>query len=659
MFRNKPPINWMVVRIVIVAMVFGVAAAILIARAHRLHVVDSESLKKRAEKQRTMNIHLEARRGFIFDRTGEQLAASLEVDSVYARPKKLSDKTQRIKIADSLSRILDMDRREILTKIEEDKPFVWVKRRVSPFTADKIRKVNLPGIYTDPEYQRFYPLKNFAAHTIGFAGIDSKGLEGLELFYDNLLKTEPLPVTAQKDNLGRPIIFTTSDQITKRNDIHITLDRNIQFIAEREIDEAVNREHAKSGIVVAMDADSGEILALAVRPTYNLNVFEHAATSSRRNRAVADIFEPGSTFKVFLAATALDLGKVNRSEIFFVNNGLYRYNGHEIHDVSPHKNLTFDEVLINSSNIGAVKVSEKLTKTEYYHVLKDFGFGALTHIDLPGERPGVLPVPNRWSSLTKANMAFGQGISVNPIQLTVGFAAAVNGGKLYKPRLLTKITNASGEKVFENPPLLLRRTISEESSAALVDILRKTVTQGTARAAAIPGVDIIGKTGTAQKADSSGGYSKEKFLMSFVGAIISTKPRIVILVIIDEPAAGSDRTGGKVAAPVFKKIAEGILALSGNAPCTNGQLVNNKDEEQTVASSLLHNSEPRAGKMLGEWIMPDLKGSDLRQVVDICGKIKCDLSIEGVGHVSRQIPNPGDLIREGGAIKVSCSGGVY
>ena len=189
MFRNKPPINWMVVRIVIVAMVFGVAAAILIARAHRLHVVDSESLKKRAEKQRTMNIHLEARRGFIFDRTGEQLAASLEVDSVYARPKKLSDKTQRIKIADSLSRILDMDRREILTKIEEDKPFVWVKRRVSPFTADKIRKVNLPGIYTDPEYQRFYPLKNFAAHTIGFAGIDSKGLEGLELFYDNLLKT--------------------------------------------------------------------------------------------------------------------------------------------------------------------------------------------------------------------------------------------------------------------------------------------------------------------------------------------------------------------------------------------------------------------------------------------------------------------------------------
>jgi cell division protein FtsI (penicillin-binding protein 3) len=659
MFRNKLSINWMVVRIAIVAMVFGVAAIFLIARAYQLQVVNSGSLKKKAEKQRAMNIHLEARRGFILDRTGEQLAASLEVDSVYARPRKLAGKTQRIKIADSLSKILDMDKKEILSKIEEDKPFVWVKRRVSPFTAEKIRKINLPGIYTDPEYQRFYPLKNLAAHTIGFAGIDSKGLEGLELFYDKLLKTDPIPVAAQKDNLGRPIIFTTSEQITKRNDIHITLDRNIQFIAERELEEAVNRERAKSGTVLAVDADSGEILALAVRPTYNLNVFEHSAASSRRNRAVADTFEPGSTFKVFLAATALDLGKVDRSESFFVNNGLYRYNGHEIHDVSPHKNLTFDEILINSSNIGAVKVSEKLTKNEYYHMLKGFGFGTLTHIDLPGERPGLLPAPNRWSILTKANIAFGQGISVNPIQLALGFAAAVNGGKLYKPRLLTKITNASGEKVFENPPLLLRRTITEESSAALVDILRKTVTQGTAKAAAIPGVDIIGKTGTAQKADSAGGYSKDRFLMSFVGAIMSIKPRIVILVIIDEPAAGNDRTGGKVAAPVFKKIAEGILALSGNAPCPNGQLVNNKQGVQTPVSKLLQNSEPIAGKMIGEWIMPDLKGSDLRQVVDICGKIKCDLSIDGVGHVARQIPNPGDIIREGGAIKVSCSGGVY
>ncbi|MGC8605487.1 MAG: peptidoglycan D,D-transpeptidase FtsI family protein, partial [Desulfomonilaceae bacterium] len=419
MFRNEKTINWMTIRIVVIGFIFAVAAIVLIARAYRLQILDSEALKRKAEKQRTMNINLESRRGFIFDRSGEQLAASLEVDSVYARPRKISNKLERIKVADSLAKILDMESRNIQKKLEEDKPFVWIKRRVSPLTAERVRKSNFPAIYTDPEYQRFYPLKNLAAHVIGFAGIDSRGLEGLELYYDKFLKTAPIPITAQKDNLGRPVMFTALDWAPRRNDAHITLDRNIQFVVEKELENAVNREHAKSGIVIALNADSGEILALAVRPTYNLNVFEQAATAFRRDRAVADVFEPGSTFKVFLAAAALELGKVKRSDVFFVNNGLYHYNKSEIHDLTPHKNLTFDEILINSSNIGAVKISERLSKGEYYNMLREFGFGSLTNIDLPGERPGSLPSPNHWSVLTKANMAFGQGISVTPIQLAI------------------------------------------------------------------------------------------------------------------------------------------------------------------------------------------------------------------------------------------------
>lgn len=658
MFRNQT-INWMAIRIVVVGVIFGIAAIILIARAYRLQVVDSEVLKKRAEKQRSMNIDLESRRGFIFDRSGEQLAASLEVDSVYARPRKIATNRTRLEVADSLSKILDMDKKNIQKKLEEDKPFVWIKRRVSPLTAERVRKSDLGGIYTDPEYQRFYPLKNLAAHVIGFAGIDSKGLEGLELFYDKFLKTAPIPITAQKDNLGRPVMFTALDWAPKRNDIHITLDRNIQFIAERELENAVNREHAKSGVIIALDADSGEILALAVRPTYNLNVFQQAATASRRDRAVADTFEPGSTFKVFLAAAALELGKAKRSDVFFVNNGLYRYNGSEIHDVSPHKDLTFDEVLINSSNIGAVKISEKLSKAEYYNMLRDFGFGSLSNIDLPGERPGMLPKPSHWSVLTKANMAFGQGIGVTPIQLAVGFAAAINGGKLYKPRLLKRITNALGETVMENPPLLVRRCISEETSAALVDILRKTVTYGTGKNAAIPGVDIIGKTGTAQKADPNGGYSKSKYLMSFIGAIESVKPRIVILVVIDEPMKGSDRTGGKVAAPVFKKISEGILAMSGTVPGRGKELVAYKEPTSKTVEERRFNSHLQHGNKPGEWIMPDLKGADLRQVVDICGMFKCDLAITGSGVVANQEPKPGETVREGAPIRISCSGGLY
>ncbi|MGC8660114.1 MAG: penicillin-binding transpeptidase domain-containing protein, partial [Desulfomonilaceae bacterium] len=285
--------------------------------------------------------------------------------------------------------------------------------------------------------------------------------------------------------------------------------------------------------------------------------------------------------------------------------------------------------------------------------------GSLTDVDLPGERPGMLPNPRHWSALTKANMAFGQGVAVTPIQLAVGFAAAINGGKLYKPRLLKKITNAVGETVMLNPPVLVRQCISEETSAALVDILRKTVMYGTGKNAAIPGVDIIGKTGTAQKAEPTGGYSKTRFLMSFIGAIESIKPRIVILVIIDEPMRGRDRTGGKVAAPVFKKISEGILALSGTVPGRAKELVAYEEPTSKKATQFHLNSRLSHGSKPGEWIMPDLKGVDLRQVVDICSKVKCDLAITGSGVVVNQDPKPGATISEGAPIKISCSGGLY
>jgi len=650
MYRSQKSINWVSVRIALIAILFAAGTVLLMVRAYRLQVADAEGLKKRAEKQRTRVIHLEARRGMFFDRSGEQIAASLEVDSIYARPRRITDKKET---ARKLADILEMDEKEVLQKMDEDKAFVWIRRRVSPLVTEKIKKADFTEIMTVTEYQRFYPLKNFAAHAIGFAGMDSVGLEGLELYYDQDLKADPIPVTAQRDALGRPVMFSALGQDPKRRDLHLTLDSNIQHLTERALEEAVLKEQAKSGTAIVMDADSGSILAMAVRPAYNLNVFQKASADIRRNRAVADTFEPGSTFKVFLASAAIDLDRITPNEKFNCMNGVYKYNGSEIHDIVPHKTLSFEEVIIHSSNIGAVKIAEKLKKSQFFGVLQGFGFGSPTEIDLPGERPGSLLLPGRWSVLTKANLAFGQGVAVTPVQLTVAFAAAINGGLLYRPRLMQRVTNAIGETVRENPPALVRRVIKETTSQSVVAILRQAVQMGTGKGAAIAGADVVGKTGTAQKAEASGGYSTDKYVASFVGALMSTKPRVVIFVMVDEPG-GKHRTGGKVAVPIFRTIGEGILALCGSKPSLPESILAASSLGPRKYGQVHYRSVPvRKGANPGEWVVPDLKGMDMRQVLEACGQMKCDPTFEGTGRAIRQAPKPGQILKEGAPLTVA------
>ena len=650
MYRDAKPINWVALRIVLVAVLFAAGTVLLMVRAYRLSISDAESLKKLAGKQRKLVLHLEARRGMIVDRYGEPVAASIEVNSVYVNPRRISDKQQTAKV---LAEILEMDEQEALKKLNEDKHFVWMRRRVSPLIADRVAKADLQGVFTDTEYKRFYPLRNLAAHVVGFAGMDSQGLEGVELYYDEDLKADPIPVTAQRDALGRPVMFTAVGEDPKRKDLHLTIDRNIQYIAERELEEAVRKEQAKGGVAIVMDADSGEVLACAVSPGYNLNVFGKAAADARRNRAVADTFEPGSTFKVFLAAAALDLGRIDPGEKFDCHKGLYRYNGAEIHDIVPYKLLTFREVIVHSSNIGAVNISEKLKKTEFFRILQGFGFGSVTGVDLPGERPGALPLPGKWSVLTKANIAFGQGISVNPVQLTAAFAAAVNGGLLYKPHVMKRMTNALGEVVREDAATPVRRVIKQSTSEEVVRILRDVVREGTGKGATIAGVDVVGKTGTAQKADPGGGYAKDRYVVSFIGAMMGTTPRLAISVAVDEPG-GKNRTGGKVAAPVFRKIAEGILALCGTGPNQADRILASAESPFTkFRQSPRKRVKVRKGPHSGEWVVPDLKGLDMRQVLEICGKMKCDAAFHGVGHAVQQDPKPGKILKEGEALKVS------
>jgi cell division protein FtsI (penicillin-binding protein 3) len=655
MYHDSKYINWVAVRIGLVAVLFALGTVLLMVRAYRLSVMEADNLKKRAAKQRNLVLHLEARRGMILDRSGDQMAASLEVNSVYARPRRIKDKEQTARV---LSDILELDESSLLAKLREEKAFVWLQRRVSPLVTEKLAQSDLPGIFTDTEYQRFYPLKTLAAHTVGFAGIDSTGLEGLELYYDKDLKAAAIPVTAQRGARGRPIMFASTAHDSKRRDLHLTLDRNVQYIAERELEDGVRNERAKGGIAIVMDADSGELLAVAVSPVYNLNVFHKVPADTRRNKSVADVFEPGSTFKVFLAAAALELGRVDFYEKFNCHNGLYRYNGAEIHDLIPHKTLSFEEIIIHSSNIGAVKISEKLQKADFYKIVQSFGFGASTGVDLPGERSGYVPPPGRWSVLTKGNIAFGQGLTVSSIQLTAGFAAAVNGGFLHRPHLMRRIVDAMGDTVRDNQSLPVRTVIKPTTSESIVNILRQAVSQGTGKAAAIKGHDVIGKTGTSQKVGPAGGYSPDKCVASFIGAVMDVKPRLVIFVMIDEPES-KNRTGGKVAAPVFRKIGECIIALCGGKP---------KEPDIVQASLPVRYVKPgqtphrsvlvRKGSRPGSWVVPDMKGFEMRQVLDVCGKMKCDLSFKGTGLVTEQEPKPGTILNEG-AILTVCLEGQY
>ncbi len=651
MYPKRERANGIAIRIAVVALIFAVGTVLLVIRAYRLHVSDAESLQKRAQKQREKEFKLGGLRGMMFDRTGAKLAASLRVESVYAHPRLVRNTK---KTAEILSQILEMPEDKIVDKlIVEDKSFVWIRRKVTPIMSKKVKAARLAGIGTNVEYRRFYPLKSLAAHAIGFASIDSDGLEGLELQYDRALKTEKIRVVARRDALGRLVDFPFTVESPKRRDLHLTLDRGIQYVTERGLEEALTKTKARSASAVVMNADTGEILALAIRPTYNLNVFNKVSADVRRNRVVTDTFEPGSTFKVFLAAAVLDLGRIKLSDQVNCHLGLYKYRGTEIHDIVPRRRLSFEKVVVYSSNIGAVKVSQRLKRNEFYRYVHAFGFGNPTGVDLPGERPGSLLPPGKWNAVTKANVAFGQGLAVNSLQLTAAFAAAVNGGLLHRPYLMKQITDSKGEVIRTTGPTLIRRVIRPDTSAKLVHILERAVIYGTGKAAAIPNVRVIGKTGTAQKADPHGGYSREKYVASFIGALLDIQPRVVIFVMIDEPQ-GRHKTGGKIAAPVFRKIAEGILARYGSIP----------GKPEPIPDTVVNRPEApsrkpaktvriRKGRGPGEWVVPDLKGMTVRQVLDVCGRIKCDAAIEGSGLAVKQDPKPGKTLKEGGRLRVS------
>lgn len=642
--------KWMPGRFFFLFILFSALFLIIFFRAFQLQVWQSSQLAKLAERQYQRVVPLIPKRGVLYDRRREEMAISMEVDSVFAQPKKVKNiKEAALKIG----RILGKKPEGIRQKLAEDKPFVWLQRWITPAQRSALESLQIEGIDFLKEAKRFYPQGEIGAQVIGFAGLDSKGLEGVELGYDEFIRGQPGYILIPKDALGRPIMSPNSNfrQAEEGCDVVLAIDKNIQYMAEKELKKAVQNCGAKGGTVIIMEAATGEILAMASYPSFNPNNFQAYQPQVFKNRSVTDAFEPGSTFKVFLLAAILEEGLASLRDVFFCENGSYHVGGKVIHDVHKYGWLTLGDIIKVSSNIGASKLGKKLGREKFYRYLEEFGFGKKTGIDFPGEVSGNLPPFSSWSEVGLANISFGQGISLTALQLTAAMAAIANKGLLMRPYVGKVIQRKDGVILKENRPKVVRRVISPETANTVTAIL-KTVTRegGTGKAAFLPGYEVAGKTGTAQKAFLSGrGYS-EKRIGSFIGFIPADNPRVVISVIIDEPQGIS--YGGVVAAPAFKAIAEQILPYMGIYPQGVTYLVqavpknDSSPRDNKSSSSFNPFNGAKNDEQLGErGVMPDFHGKSMRQVMQMAQRLGLDLKLVGSGRAVDQTPPPGEIIQ--------------
>ena len=539
--------------------------ALVVVRLFSLQIRDHQRFTQKATQQYERRLPVTAKRGTITDRHGRELAVSLEAHSLYAHPTAVRDPRAA---AAALAPILGQSRGEILKRLSPDKPFVWLQRKVPARQAEVLAGLTIPGFGLLPETRRSYPRGELAAHLVGFVGLDDAGLEGVEYQYDALLGGGPHFVTGRVDARGRILFRDEGPSRPAPADLILTVDEVIQYVAERELKRAVAKAQAQAGTVLVLEPRTGEILALANVPTFNPNAFAQAPASSRRNRALADSYEPGSVFKVALAAAALQEGLVRPEELFFGEQGVIEVAGVKIRDHEKHGWLTFSQVMAQSSNVGAIKVGQRLGRSTYYSYLSGFSFGARTGVDLPGETPGLLRRPRDWSAVSIGALSIGQEVSVTSVQLAAAMAAVANGGELYRPHVV-KAVRERGAPPREVPPQLIRRVISPETAHRLTAILVEAVERGTGKAAAVPGYTVAGKTGTAQKLDRETGlYSRSKVVASFAGFVPAESPRLVILVVLDEP--GVDRWGGFTAGPAFREIAREVLSYL-NVPPSPGR----------------------------------------------------------------------------------------
>jgi cell division protein FtsI (penicillin-binding protein 3) len=624
-----------------VAGVFAGLFALIAVRAVDLTVLRGPELARLAAMQHRARIELTPRRGPIVDRNGEALALSLDVPSIYVRPREFAGQETRLP---DLAAALHMPVKALRARTGSPQPFVWMKRQAPPREAEAVERLGLRGVYTVAEGRRFYPHNRLAAHVLGFVGVDSQGLEGIERGLDRLIRGRPHDLEADRDAHGQAM-FTGGVQAVPHDGsrVELTIDAGIQDATERELAAGVAAARAVGGAAVVLDPATGEVLALANVPTYDPNqpgvVHDRKWRDRVRNRAITDPYEPGSTFKAILAAAAIEEGAVRPTDMFFCENGRYRIGKWPIHDSHPHGWLTFAEVIQYSSNIGASKVAERLGAKRYSRYLEAFGFGARTGIELPGETPGIMRPVDAWARIDLAVHSFGQGVSVTPVQMAAAFAAIANGGVLMRPFLVQRVVDPAAKVTLENRPVAVRRVISARAAATVTALLRRVVEQkgGTGERARLDDFPVAGKTGTAQKVNlQTGGYSSKR-IGSFIGFAPADRPRVVVLVLIDEP--GTSSYGGVVAAPVFRAIADTVLkqlGVEGPAPSVPPLPPPARRKGPTPPLQ-------RAAAEVAPAVpaTPSFLGLSRREALARARASGWDVQVSGVGYVSEQVPRPG------------------
>ena len=545
--------------------------AILLFRFFDLQVLQAETMMQRARQQHEKIITLDSNRGAIVDRQGKPLALNLDVSSVYATPSSIDNPPR---VARQLAQVLGVPREPLEERLRAKRDFVWIQRKIEDAQVEQLTNLALPGVDVVVESRRFYPKGTLLAHVLGFAGIDSQGLEGLENGYDEHLRGQVRQVVLQQDALGRVIIPESrrKPQPLSGHAISLTIDEVIQYIAEEALEQTVRGTKAQGGAVLVMAPKTGQMLAWALRPTFDPNQIHQASPEQWRNRGVTDPYEPGSTLKVVLAAAALESKSITPDTLLYAGDGEIPISGTVIHDHEKAGWVTFREAVQRSSNVAFVKMSLDLKPERVYRFLRTFGFGEKTGIDLPGESIGILRRPDQWSQRSLPSLAIGQEIAVTPLQLLTAVSAIANEGWLMRPFLVREISDQQGRSVWEHVPHIRRRPISAETAKTVTDLLVNVVERGTGKRAAVPGYRVAGKTGTAQKVDpETGTYSSTKFVGSFVGFVPAEDPQLAILVVIDEPQGPA--WGGVVAAPVFRKVAEQALRHLSVAPGEENRVV--------------------------------------------------------------------------------------
>jgi cell division protein FtsI (penicillin-binding protein 3) len=619
-----------------------------------LQVFQHEELANRAERQRSKTIAIPGKRGELLDRAGRVLAYSVDGDAVFAEPTIVREPARvAARVCQAIDGCTPDDQKQMAERLSQQRPFTYLWRRATPADAERVRALKIRGVGLLREDRRYYPHRELAAHVLGYVGLDGDGLGGIEAACEELIAGQPGKMLLQTD-AKQNAFARVQKPPTAGATLELTIDAYLQFVTERELRRGVEEFGARGGSVVIMDPNTGDILALANWPTFNPNAYNAVRDEQRRNRAVQEVYEPGSTFKVVTASAAIEEHVAGPTDVFDVSRGAITFGPRTIRDVHRYGPLSFTDVIVKSSNVGAILIGQRVGPERMARYVSAFGFGQPALRVLRGESRGIVWDVSRLNASALASVSMGYQIGVTPIQMATAVSAIANGGQLVAPRIVRAVIR-DGRRA-ETPTRVVRRTVTPETAATLTTIMEAVVAEGTAKAAQLDGYTVAGKTGTAAKLEN-GRYSKSDYNGSFVGFVPSRRPALTVLVVIDSPH-GKGYYGGVVAAPVFKRVAEQALLHLGIAPTINPEppvIVARHDGAEgtrpamTRATSVL---APILNQPAANGLMPELRGMSAREAVQTLVRLGLVPRVVGDGLVSEQDLAPGMAIERGATVVV-------